>query len=449
MTADMTADMVTTGKNRRLTAFRIGVLLIVVAVLAGVALFNKNRILTTLRPGDTFDINFAAGSSGLVPYVSQVKVSFVPVGVITGIRQHGDDGAIVSVKVDNGITDKLGGAPSAVLRPTTLLGGNYFVDLQPGGAPGRFTGTIPIERTALPVELDKVAAALQPRALDGLRHSITNLDQTLRDGGRPAIADLLADAPAALDPAAGVLDAARGANADVDLARLVSGLETASRELTGKEGELDAIVDDLAETTELLARRRDAVAGVVEALPSTLDEASVGLSRLRATLIRLRDTAGPARPVVAALDDVLRDADPVLAKARPVVHQLRSVMTDARPLVAGLVGVTRQAGTALEDIRGPVLDRVNGPVTDFLLAPYHGSGPYSSAGSDKPLYQELAYMFATLTRASSMSDQNGPAVSFQPGVGVGSVGGLPISLEQLFVQLSDTTGIPLQNGGRP
>jgi phospholipid/cholesterol/gamma-HCH transport system substrate-binding protein len=435
-------------KRPRLTSLRLGVAFIVVALVAGVALFNKDRIATTLRPGETFGIDFAADNR-LVPYLSQVKVSFVPVGVVTGVEQTPGGGALVSVKVDDGTRAKLGARPSAVVRPTTLLGGNYFIDLVPGGPPGDFTGDIPVQRTKLPVELDKVAGALQPDALAGLRDTIGNLDQALNNGGRDAVDRLVADAPGALDPAQSVLDAAQGTNADTDLPKLVGNLESTSRELIDQQGQLDDIVSNLRTTTSILSRRADSVSAVVAALPSTLDSADHGLASLKTTLGKLRDTAGPAQPVVRELNTVLTDADPVLAKAQPVVNQLRGLLVDARPLVQDLVPAAQQATTVLGDLNGPVLNRVNGPVKQFVLSPYHGTGPYAASGSDKPLYQELAYMFATLDRASSMSDRNGPAVSFQPGIGAGTIGGLPISLEQMFAQLSGQTGIPLQKGAQP
>ncbi|MGZ4521754.1 MAG: hypothetical protein ACXVXW_15275, partial [Mycobacteriaceae bacterium] len=69
--------------------------------------------------------------------------------------------------------------------------------------------------------------------------------------------------------------------------------------------------------------------------------------------------------------------------------------------------------------------------------------------SDKPLYQDVGYMAANVTRASSMNDHNGAVIAFQPGIGPGSLGGLPISLEQMFTRLSTLFGIPLQKGAAP
>jgi phospholipid/cholesterol/gamma-HCH transport system substrate-binding protein len=434
-------------KKSWFTPLRLGLLFLVVVLLGGTALFNKDRILTTLRPGETFQINFAADNR-LVPYLSQVKVSFVPIGVVRGVDSAPDGSATVSVKVDDGIRAKLGTEPSAVIRPTTLLGGNYFIDLVPGGPPGEFTGDIPRKRTSLPVELDKVAAALQPSALKGLTDSVGNVDTTLKDGGQAALDKLVADAPGALDPAAGVLAAATGDD-DADLTKLVSGLESASRTLTDKQGQLNDVVSGLHTTTSVLSRRADDLASAVRQMPSTLDSTDAGLVRLKVTLDKLKNTADPARPVATALATALDHADPVLAKAEPVVKQLNGLLVNARPLVEDLVPASQQATALLNDVRGPVLDRIDGPVKTFLQTPYNGSGSFASSTSDKPMYEDLGYMFATLDRASSMSDRNGPAISFHPGIGVGSLGGLPISLEQMFTQLSTQFGIPLQKGAAP
>jgi phospholipid/cholesterol/gamma-HCH transport system substrate-binding protein len=431
----------------RFTSLRLGLLLLVVSLIGGVVLFNKDRIATTVTPGETFTINFAADNR-LVPYHSAVKVSFVQIGVVSGVEQAPDGTAQVTVKVDDGTRAKLGTEPSAVIHPTTLLGGNYFIELVPGGRSDAFTGDIPVQRTKLPVELDKVAAALQPSALQGLQHDVGNLDDTVRNGGQGAIDSLVAHAPAALYPAATVLDAATGTS-DTDLTKLVSGLESASRQLIDKQGQLDAIVGNLSTTTSVLSRRADNLASAIGQMPATLDSTDAGLARLQITLDKLKNTADPARPVATGLTTALNHADPVLAKAQPVVNQLKDLLVQARPLVEDLVPASQQTSALLNDVRGPVLDRLNGPVKGFLLAPYRGVGPYAASTSDKPMYQDVAYMSATLTRAASMSDRNGPAVSFHVGIGAGSLGGLPISLEQMFTRLSTLFGIPLQQGAAP
>jgi phospholipid/cholesterol/gamma-HCH transport system substrate-binding protein len=95
-----------------------------------------------------------------------------------------------------------------------------------------------------------------------------------------------------------------------------------------------------------------------------------------------------------------------------------------------------------------VLSRLTGPVANWLLGPYHGTGPYAGTGSDKPLYEELAYMAADLDRTSSMVDRNGHAIAFEPGIGSGSIGGLPISIEQMFTVIMTRMHLLPRLGGK-
>jgi phospholipid/cholesterol/gamma-HCH transport system substrate-binding protein len=172
-------------------------------------------------------------------------------------------------------------------------------------------------------------------------------------------------------------------------------------------------------------------------LPGTLRSTKAGLTSLDGSLAKLRATADSARPVVAALDTTLQHAEPALVAARPVVLKLKTLLVAGRPLVQQLVPTAAGATDALRNLGGPVLARVTGPVKQWLLSPYHGSGSYSGTGSNKPLYEEVGYAAATLDRTSSMVDSNGHAIAFEPGIGAGSIGGLPISLEQMFTVLAD------------
>jgi phospholipid/cholesterol/gamma-HCH transport system substrate-binding protein len=218
--------------------------------------------------------------------------------------------------------------------------------------------------------------------------------------------------------------------------------------LTAKQGQLDDIITRLSQTTGVLSNRAQDIASTIADLPGALESAHAGLQRLDATLLTLQDTASSARPVAKTLNAALRHANPVLIQAVPVVRQLDRLLIDAEPVVQHLVPATRGYTSVLEGVGGPVLDRINGPVKKVVLGAYHGAGPYAGTGSDKPLYQELGYMFATLDRASSMVDRNGHTVALQPGVGPGSMGGLPISLEQMFTVLTNKFNLTPRNGGK-
>lgn len=423
----------------RVSPLQLGVGFLVLALLAGVVLFQKNRIMTTLSPGDTITANFARDYR-LKPFETEVKVAGVPVGVVTSVERGPDTTADVDLKLDSGTLEKIGTEPSAEIRPTTLLGGNYYVELHPGGGRGELRGGIPRGRTKTPVELDKVAAALQPPALGGLRSSVHRLDSTLGQDGQQALKDLVRHAPDTLGPTGSVLEAARGTRPNEDLPQLVGGLQSTARVLSEKQGQLDGIVNNLDATSGTLGRQSGAVADTVHDLPQTLRTARGGLSDLNGSLHELRRTAGPARPSVQELDRLLTNTDPVLVRARPVVHDTRQLLHDARPAVRELVPTSERATGALEDVRGPVLDRLNGPVMHTVLSPWRGSGPYEGGGADRPFYKELAYMAANLNSTSKMTDRNGASIAFMPGVAPGSVGGLPISFEQLMRQLVSLQG---------
>ncbi|MFF5988817.1 MlaD family protein [Prauserella flavalba] len=406
----------------------------VVTVAIGVALFNKDRIATMLSPGDVMRINFAQDYK-LRENLTDVKVAGVPVGRVSSVEENGDGTAMVEVKIDDGVRGKLGKSPSAAIRPVTLLGGKYYVDLVPGGDKGTPDGDIPVARTTVPVELDKVARALQPSALDGARSTIAQLDKTLDNGGTAAIDELLADAPPVLVPAGQVLTAAQGTNPRTDLPNLVHNLESTGRVLTEQDGRLDSIVRDLSSTSSVLGNRARDIASAIETLPDTLHSANSGLSRLDTTLGKLRDTADSARPVARELNKTLEHADPVLVKARPLVSDVKNLLVDARPLVQDLVPASQRTTDVLRGLNGPVLDRVNGPINKFVLSPWNGTGPYTGSGSDRPFYQEVAFLAANLVREAVVSDRNGHVIMAHAGVGPGSVGGLPISFEQLVSQL--------------
>lgn len=425
-------------RGPRLTALNLGTAFVMLALLAGAALFHKQLILTKVRPGQTISVEFTA-SHRLRAFVSEAKIAGVGIGVVESVKRTDSGLTVVRMKVNRDSLEAMGTTPSAAIRPATMLGGNYYVEIHPGGRRGTFSGTIPVDRTKLPVELDAIAAALPSDARDGIRSTVGDLDQTLDDKGSAALRGFVAEAPDTLGPMAGALQGLQGTHPQSDLSNLVAGLETTSRVLSTKQGQLDGIVKDLARTSSILSARRYDMATATARMPATLDDTDAMLTKLGVTLDILRDAAGPARPSVKELNNVLRDLDPVVKQARPVVADLRVVLKDAQPMVADLVPTSKNLTGSLDNVRGPVLKRVNGPIMSTVLSPWKGTGDYAGGGADRPFYKELAYMASNLAQAN-MADENGSAISFFPGIGAGSVAGLPISLEKLFAQIAAPTG---------
>jgi phospholipid/cholesterol/gamma-HCH transport system substrate-binding protein len=365
-----------------------------------------------VTPGSTIQVHFARDYR-LVPYYSKVKIAFVPVGIVTGVHQQPDRTSVIDVKLFSDNRDKLGSEPSAIIRPTTLLGGNYFVDLVPGGAPGRFQGPeIPVQRTQLPVELDQLVQSFQPDALAGAVGFVTRFDATLQGGTNDALHRLFHDAPASLTPTAAVLNALRGTHPETDLTDFTVASEDWTRQATKVPGQLDSTLTNLRKFSTTLGDQTQAFSATLDALPPALASARVGLVRLNTTLDVLEDSADSIRPEARELNEALKHINPVLERARPVIHDLREVVEDAKPLVRKLVPVVRELDRVVQDFHGPVLDRVNGPISKLILNPFKGVGPYASSQTRKPVYQELAYAVADLDRATTM-DHNGAGIAFQ------------------------------------
>lgn len=415
---------------------RIGACMLVVALVASVLLFKKDAISTMLMGGRTisavFDQNYKVR-----PNRSPVKVGFVKVGRVSDVHRNDDGTATVTMKVDEKVLRTLGSKPSATIRATTLLGGNYFVDLAPGGGSGEFRAdSIPRSRTQVAVELDKIAGALQPDALSSAQKALKRTDASLKKSDQAALRRLLADAPGTLEPGARVIDAAQGERPD-DLTKLVSTMESTGRVMTQNEGQLDSILIDLRTTSRVFGDHSADVQAALKPLPSALSNARTGLNDLNTTLITAREVSGSLRPAARDLNTTLTTLRPTLKTARPVINDARVLVDDARPLVEGLDPVVPEADTVVDDLRGPVLKRLNGPVTNWLYQPYKGSGVYSLTSSKKPMYEEAVFALVNLDRGSSYADQNGNSFSFQPGVGAGTVGGLVVSPEQLYSGMTE------------
>jgi phospholipid/cholesterol/gamma-HCH transport system substrate-binding protein len=426
-------------RPRNMSELKLGLIFVAVALLAGAVLFQKQRVMVNLQSGDKIAADFSS-QYRVEPFKSPVKISGVPIGAVTSIKRVSEGTTRMEFKVKRSSLDSMGTSPSAVIRPATLLGGNYFVEIIPGGVRGTFHGTIPKSRTKLPVELDQIAAALNTPAREGIRSSVSDLGQTLDDDGQKSIQDLTEHIPTTLRPAAAALNATRGTNPGVDLPQFVGGFESASRVLSEQDGQLDDSVRSLAELTNVLSDRSKDMNKTLDKMPKTLDSTEKMLRKLRKTLDTLESTSDDIRPSVKELDDLLDDLDPVLVEARPVIADLRVVAADARPVLKDLVPIIQNLTEMLNNLEGPTLDRINGPILTALNGSFNGTGLYEDPNRGQhPLYKEIAYTAANVDQAN-MADVNGDMVSFLAGSGPGSLFGLPISGEQVITNLLKSLG---------
>lgn len=423
----------------RFSAPRVGVVAITLLMVLGVTLFQKTQILTLLSPGDEIKVTFARDYQ-IRSHVTRVKVAGVPVGIVTEVEHEAGGAAVATLHLEKGITKRLGTDPSAALRPTTLLGGNYYVELAPGGDPGE-ADAIGVDRTTTPVEIDRVLETLKPEARTSTQRTIRRLGETLDKDGQKAVHGLIDDAPDTLRPLGVTLYALRGEK-PADLRKLVASLDETARTLNRNRDDLNSALAGLADVSGTLAASSPDIAETVEDLPRTLRNTRAGLGALDHSLTNVRDVSDDALPTARRLDSTLRALNPALRELRPVMRDLRPALVDLRPLVDDLVPSAVDGAQILEDLDGPTLDRVKGPVVGMVNSDWHGTGVYAEGGNDTVFYKELGDAISGMNNASRMTDRNGSTVHFQPGFGVGSFSGLPISFEQLLMQLAYPQGAP-------
>ncbi|GAA5163272.1 hypothetical protein GCM10023321_49890 [Pseudonocardia eucalypti] len=440
-------------KTRRINRY-VGVGMILATVLALWGVYHKEQIATTLSFGDTITARFDRPYK-LRPYRNDVKVAGVQVGTVKSEEYDEQSGtSVVTMKVGSGVLDKLGRAPSAHIRPTLILGGNYYVDLVPGGGPGRFDGEeIPLERTSIPVELDRVLSSLNQSARDGFQGMTAKFEETLRTGSREALRTLLQDAPGTLRPAGNVFEGLQGTQPDKDFTNIVSGFDNAARAFSRTDGQVDRILTSLNRTSGALAGGGPELAQAARISADMLRTTRAGLIDLQPTLTKLTDTAPAFRDSAKALGPAFETLDPVLGDTRDMVADLRPLMSDLRPAVDDLVPTTDRLTGSFDDLSGDALNRVNGPLLDALTSQWHGTKPYPNGGANNnEWYKELGYLFSHLNNTFSTFDRNGAFARLTAGIPSSNTLGGSTELVPGVEQGAEMFGLqqpPGPQGGKP
>lgn len=436
--------------GKPMPSLTVGLIALAVTALVAVVLYFKPTVATYLASGGSLQAEFKENYLGkLFPGETSVKLSGIESGTVSDVEYTDRGTTLVTMNVDDGILEKIRSKPTAAITPRTLLGGLYSIELRPGGPEGDFPDgdLIPLKRTSLPSGLDRITEALPRPTRQAVQDVVKNADAALAAGSKEELGKLLDTAPDTLAPAGKVLRAARGTRPGVDLPQLVTNLESASQAINRREGQLDSVLDNLDRTTGVLAAQSRPLADTISDLPATLRETRGGVTKLGGSLDRLTTTAESFRPAAQELDPLLAELDPVLTEARPLVEQLRPLLADARPAVDQLVPVSEKATSVVDDLRGPVLQRVKGPVLDTVMNTYRGTGPFEGSGdgfqADHKFYEELGYLVTNLDRGSKTQDPQGSLLSFQVGVGpLTSVAGLQnVSLPGLVEQLGRAAGV--------
>ncbi len=422
---------------------RKGVALVLVITVVILGLAFKNQIKVATRGGESIQAEFAQGY-GLIGGVTKVKIAGLQVGVVTDVDYTDAGTALVSMKVDDEALDAIGSTPTARVVPLTLLGGQYAVELHRGGN-GEYDGSkIDVARTSMPVELDRVLEALPADTRKATQRLLGNTDKTLKKGGTENLRGLLDVAPAVLPPAGTLLESLQGENPGNDLPSIVTDLQDMADVLVARDQQVSAMLSDLDTTTSVLAARRGELAGMIDQLPEALDSADRGLAQLNGTLELLDVSTDKLKPSVKQLAPLLDELRPTIAEARPVLAKLPPITSGAREVLKQLVPSVSTATQIVNNLRGPVIDRVNGPILTKLGNTWHGENEFKHSGggvqADNKFYEEIAYMVTNLNRSVMSKDSQGSVLHFQAGAGLSSIQPLALD-EQLSALIPQLKGM--------
>ena len=303
-----------------------------------------------------YEVRAAFASSNNLRPGSPVRIAGVEVGKVTGVEraERGGSGAVVTMRIE----DK--GRPihadaTAKIRPRIFLEGNFFVDMTAGSpsAPELDDGgTLPVQQTATPVQLDEVVTALQSDTREDLKVLLHEYGKGLEGAGaRGFNASIPFWEPAYRDSA--IVSEAMLGETGHDLSGYVDKAGATAAALDRNRRRLKALITDFNATAAAFAREDSSLQAAIAELPRTLRAAQPALGALNEAFPPLRALAVELRPGV-------RSSGPTLDAAVPFVHELRGLVSeqelrglaaDLRPTVPDLAALVERSVPLYRQVR--------------------------------------------------------------------------------------------------
>ena len=363
-----------------------------------------------------------------------VDVSGNPIGEVTGLQITPDNQALVTMSITDADYEPLHQGVTATIREVSLTGeANRYVDLDmPPGEPPAIAngGTIPAVDTNSAVDLDQLLDAFTPPTQRALGGVIQGLGALYR--GRSAA---LAQDYLYLNP---VLAASSALFSEIDydtptLTRFVVASASFVTDLAGREQQLSALIDNLADATGAIAAQRTALAQSLQEIPPFFRQTDTTFLGVRGLLGNLTPLVDLAKPVAVRLQPLLAQLRPLAQDARPTLRDLSALISSPAP-DSDLLSLLR---TIL-----PVRDQAIGPV-QADGAERQGAFPQTiSALSQatpelafaRPYAPDLEGWFDDFSQ-SGVSDANGNASRVSPEVDAfaflnGVLEPIPVALRQ-------------------
>ena len=289
---------------------------------------------------------------------NRVQIAGQPVGTVESIEITREWLADVTIRIDEDAAPLRKGTEAVVRGPGLSSIAGRYIDLRP--PPGSEQRTIPDggvldqRTTSSAVELDAVFSALGPRERRGLTKFIRGNADTFRGRSEEL------DAGLRYLPTSFSANGRLFAELTRDRPALERFLLDSSRlatDVADRRDDLSGLVDQLADFTGALARRRADLGTSLQLLPEFLRRANT-------TFVDLRS-------FVDELDPVIRDSAPAARRLGPLLDELRPFAREARPTLRDLSAIIRAPGARNDLVE---LTRSNVPLRDILLGPVERNG---------------------------------------------------------------------------
>ena len=398
-----------------LKALLIGV---VVLALASYFVFEKQLPFT-----HHYTITAVVRDSNLLAPGSPVRIGGVDIGKVASTGRYRDTAlARVTMEIDSDSQEIRRDATIAI-RPRLFLEGNFYVQLSPGtpSAPALGDGgTIPLDHTAEPVQLDQVLGAFpasiraqlqqavqgfgtaldtKPSAADNRR-----LDPSVRGlTGAQAINKTFDTSVSSLRDSAIVSEALRGPTG-TELQQTIRGFARASAGLAAADRQLTALVSDFDQTMRATASEQQPLRRAVRLLAPTVRNANLAFSALYTAFPTTERFANTLANSLPQLPPTIKAALPWLAQAKPLFShaELQGLLSELAPASGALAALSHETRRFL-----PVIDAFNRCITGVFLPTGNivvKDGPLSAG---VPNYQEFWYAMAGQAAEGQGADGNG------------------------------------------
>lgn len=418
-------------RRSRISAFAAGLIGIVVIVVACYFVFGGSSPLS----GTPYQLKAVFTSETQLHIPSPVRIAGVDVGEVTSVKHVGGSSSqagLVTMSINpNGLP--IHSDATMKIRPRIFLEGNFYVDLQPGtpSAPDLKSGsTVPVGRTAGPVQLDRVLSSLDSETRTNLETLLRGFGSSLN--GQPTVAE-----DATQDPIVRGLTGGQALNKSLQYSPdAFKASAIVNEALLGvSPHDLSGVVKGNAEVFKALARSGDQLSSFVTTFNATMAALSARQHELSQTISLLPPFLTSAESSDTALD---RSFGPTKAFARaltPGISQLGPAITAGLPWLAqGTLLMSPQELGGLVRYLTPAIQNTGATIAptealikqaDLLTRCFdHNIVPTGNEvisdppiGTGQPVYRELFQSAVGLAGAAQNFDGNGRYVRANAGGG--------------------------------